>query len=227
MKYDVKTFSDKFRSLIGDAQMQVPSQFVIDSLNWAFNTLPTVPKLAKAFSKHQTKQLDANEHFRWDLTDKGFRCIADFALMKFYTTTGGDPCLLPLCYQEPEVFYAMNGLVEKKAKGTPCKYTLEREGDATYLVLDRPSDVPIVVDYIAYGYPKNVESMDDEIEISAIIETLILMSMRDVFYQESEDLSFAGAMLDTMSNKYIVEAEQALNRRWGMGPNAIMGEVLS
>lgn len=226
MKYDVRTFSDKFRSLIGDTQLQVPDQFIIDSLNWAFNTLPTVPKLAKAFSQHRNKQLDANDHFRWDLTG-GFRCIADFAMLKFYTTTGGDPCLLPLCYQEPEVFYSLNGLVEKKQKGTPCKYTLEREGDATYLVLDRPSDVPIVVDYIAYGYPKNVESMDDEIDISAIIETLILYSMRDVFYQEAEDLSFAGAMLDTISNKYIPEAIEALHKRWSMGPNAMLGEVTS
>lgn len=224
MKYTVKQFTEKFRELVGDTQKQIPEDFVIAALNWAFNTLPTVPKLAKAFSVHRVKGLNANKHFRWDLTGN-FRCIADFAMMKFYTTTGGDPCLLPLCYQEPEIFYQLNGLVEAKQPGTPCKYTLEREGDATYLVLDRPSNVPIIVDYIAYGYPKNVTSMDDKIEISAIIETLILYSMRDVFYQEAEDLSFAGAMLDTISNKYIPEAIEALWKRPGVAGSAILGET--
>lgn len=225
MVYTIQTFLDKFRSLVGDRQKEIPTSFVIDSLNWAFNSLPSVPKLAKAFSKHYTVQLDANDHFRWNLNGD-FRCLADLPMVAFYTSSeGGDPCRLELCSREPSYFFQKNGLIELKQKGVPCEYTLEREGDNMWLTLDRPSDVPIIVDYIAYGYPMPVSELTNEIELSAIIENLVLQTMRDVFYQEAEDLSFAGAMLDQMSNKYIPEAIQMLNKRLGTQGNAILGEI--
>lgn len=246
MKITMQQFSDKFRSLVGDTNKDIPNSFIITAINWAFNTLPTVPKLSKAFSKHYTIQLDANDHFRWNLNGD-FRCLADVPTLYFYTTTGGDPCRLNLCAKDNRSFYAKNGLVELKQKGVPCEYTLEREDDDLYLVLDRPSDVPILIDYFAYGYPKNVEDFrhpkvdergepvldkegkpiieETEIELSAIIETLVLNTMREVFYQEAEDLAFAGAMLDTASNKFIPEAIQMLHKRFGAQGNAVLGET--
>lgn len=244
----LRTFADKFRSLVGDTNKDIPDSFIITSINWAFNTLPTVPKLAKAFQKHYTVQLDAKDHFRWNLNGD-FRCLVDIPTLYFYTTTGGEPCQLKLCAKDNRSFYAKNGLVEVKQKGRPCEYTLEREDDSLFLVLDRPSDVPIIIDYFAYGYPKNVVDFqhfkvdergdvvkdengnpimeETEIEISAVIETLILNTMREVFYQEAEDLAFAGAMLDTASNKFIPEAIQILYKRFGAQGNAVLGEVNS
>ena len=163
------------------------------AINWAFSDLPSVPKLARAFSKHYTKQLDAKNHFRWELNGD-FRRIADIPLIR-----------------------------SMKKAGVPCQYTIEFEGDAGYLVLDRPSDVPIIIDYIVYGYPQPVSSMDDKIEISAVIENLLLNTMREVFYTESEDLAFAGVMLDVKSNKFIPEAVQMLNKRLSGEPNIILG----
>ena len=222
MKYTVNEFAKRFRSLVGDSGKSIPNEFIMTAINWAFSDLPTVPKLAKAFSKHYTKNLDAKNHFRW-LLNGDYRRIADVPMIRFYTTSGGDPCPLKLCYKPVETFYEINGLVSMKKAGVPCQYTIEFEDDNGYLVLDRPSDVPIIVDYIVYGYPQTVSSMEDEIEISAVIENLLLNTMREVFYTESEDLAFAGVMLDVKSNKFIPEAVQMLNKRLSGEPNIILG----
>lgn len=224
MKMQVQEFADKFRSLIGDETISVPEDFIINALNWTFNSLPNVPKLELAFAKHYTKNLDANEHYKWDLTGD-FRRIADFLYLNFYTTTGGDPCPLKLCNRQPKDFYKKNGIINLKQAGLPCEYTLEREDDQTYLVLDRPSDVPVIVDYIAYGYPRPVSSMEDEFEISAVVENLAISAMRRLYYMESSDFAFAGAIGDYLDNKEVVEAIQALNKTYGNEMLPVLGGI--
>lgn len=225
MKMLVKDLADKFRVLVGDDSSNVPDALIIQALNLAFNKLVSVPKLSRAFTKHYTVNLDAMDGYKWKL-EGDFRRIADIPLLNFFSTgQGGDPCPLNICPLQVVPFYNKNGLPSLKKPGIPCEYTIEQEGDSTFLVLDRPSDVPLVVDYIAYGYPAPVYSMGDEIDISAVIEDLILNSMRDAFYTEAEDLAFAGAVLDMMSNKYIPEAIQMLNKGLGVMPAVILGEA--
>lgn len=223
MKMTTGQFADKFRIWVGDSGKKIPNEFIITALNWAFNSLPNVPRLDRAFSKHYTKQLNAKGHYRWNLNGD-FRRLSDIRHLQFYTSKGGDPCPLTICPKDNVEFYEKNGLVGAKKAGTPCEYTLEIEGDDVWLVLDRPSNVPIIVDYIALGYPKPVTSMEDEIDLSAVIENLVMQTMREVYYYESEDLAFAGAALDTNSNKYIPEAIQKLNRRFSNMPPVILGE---
>lgn len=227
-KMTVKELSNKFRLLIGDSptgdeSFDIPDSFIINSINWAFNDLPKVPKLGKLFSKHYHSNLDANGHYRWNL-NRDFRRIIDLPLLAFYTSTGGEPCKLQLCYHDPDVFYEMNGLVNLKEKGKPCSYTIEEEDDNVYLVVDRPSNIPIIVDYIAYGFPKPVTSIDDEIEISAIAENLILSVMKTVWYQEADDFNFSGDISDYVDNKLIPEALQALYHRYGSSGVRVLGE---
>lgn len=207
-------FATKFRSIVGDETLSIPDDFILNGINWALNSLPSVPMLDRAFQKHFTQNLDAKEHYRWKL-GKGFRRLSDIEYLRFYTSTGGDPCPLKVCNRSNIDFYKKNGLVELKVSGTPCEYTLEREGDNTYLVLDRPSNIPIIIDYIAYGYPKPITSLQDSFEASAVIENLMISALRRLWYMETSDFAFAGAIQDYLSNVEVVEAIQMLNKNYG------------
>lgn len=223
MKYSVKQFSDKFRTYIGDSTSDVPIKFIIESLNWAFNTLPNVPKLDKIFSKHYTFNLNADGSYKWSLNGD-FRRLNDILFLNFWTSTGGELCKLDLCNRDNVEFYNKNGIISLKKKGIPCEYTLEQDDDDVYLVIDRPSDVPIIVDYMMTGYPKPVSSPEDIIEISAIAESLILSAMREVYYRETEDFAFAADIASYLDNKQVPEAIQKLNRRMGVEERTILGE---
>lgn len=224
MKYTVKELSIKFRMMLGDSTIDVPNDFIINGLNWAFNELPLVPKLEKLFSKHKQFNLDANNHYRWNLNDE-FRRLLDIPMLNFYTSTGGEPCKLCLCHRDVIDFYDKNGLIDLKQAGKPCEYTIEREDDNVWLVLDRPSDIPIIIDYIMYGFPKPVKSMDDEIEISAIAENLILDVLRVYWLHEADDYAFAADINSYLDNKKVIEAIQALYKQWGVEERRILGEV--
>lgn len=220
----VSDIAKKFRTLVGDTTLDIPDEFVVGGVNYCFNDLPMVPKLEKLFSKHKQFNLDAKDHYRWNLNDS-FRRLTDIPMLNFYTSTGGDPCKLCICHKDVIDFYDKNGIINLKQPGKPCEYTLETEGDNVWLVLDRPSDVPIIIDYIMYGFPKPVESMDDEIEISAIAENLVLDVLRTYWLRESDDFNFAGAIIDYLDNKKIIEAIQLLHRHWGTESTRILGEV--
>lgn len=224
MKYTMKQFSDIFRTHLGDGTEDVPDEFIIHGVNWAFNAMPLVPKLEKIFSKHKTFNLDAKDHYRWDL-NADFRRILDIPMMNFWTSTGGDICKLKICHEDVVEFYNHNGIPYLKEAGKPCEYTIEQEDDKVWLVFDRPLDVPIILDYIAYGIPKPVKSMDDEIEISAIAENLIIDVMMTVYYHESMDFAFSADIASYLDNKKYLEAIQALNRRWGVEEPTIVGEI--
>lgn len=223
MLYKVSEFAKKFRSILGDSTSDCPDEFIINGINWARNELPLVPKLAKIFSKHKQVQLDANNHYRFNL-NTNFRRLLDIPVLNFYTSTGGEPCKLNICHRDVEEFYNRNGLINLRQSGRPCEYTIEQEDDNIWLVLDRPSDIPIILEYIAYGFPKPIQSMDEEIEVSAIAENLIIDAMRSYWYKEADDFAFSGAIIDYLDNKKIPEAIQALNRRWGVEESIILGE---
>lgn len=225
MKTTVEKFSDKLRLALGDGTMDIPSDFIIAGLNWAFNDLPMVPKLDKIFSKHKQFNLDAQNHYRWSLSDAtGFRRISSMPLRKFYTSTGGEPCELNICYRPVEKFYEKNGLVNLKRPGVPCEYTIETEDDNVYLVFDRPLDIPVIVDYIAYGFPKPVESMEDEIEISSIAENLILDAIKAYYLHEADDYAFAADIRSYLDNKKYIEAQQMLYKEWDANAR-VLGEL--
>lgn len=224
MRMTVQEFADKFRVMRGDTTLNTPDEFIIEGLNWCFRDLPLVPKLGRLFSKHYKYNLDANHHYRWPINGD-FRRLIDIPMMNFYTSTGGEPCKLLVCHEDVEDFYEMNGLIELKHPGEPCTYTIEDEDDSIWLVFDRPLNIPVIVDMIVYGFPKPVKSMDDVIEISAIAEQLIMMVLSTVWLQEAEDFSFAGNIYDYLDNKWLPEAIQALNKRWGVSKTAILGEV--
>lgn len=223
----VKEFSDNFRALVGDSTVSTPDRFIISGLNWCFNELPLTPKLNKVFSKHIKANLDAEGHYRWLLNDD-FRRISEVPMLNFYTTgKGGEPCKLKVCYKPVVDFYTHNGIVELKESGVPCEYTLEEEGDKLYLVFDRPLDVPMMVDYIVYGFPKPVHSMEDEFtfEMTAPLEHLMIMALRTVWYQELDDFAFAGSIYDYLDNKYYPQVVQLLHKRWETGRPIILGEA--
>ena len=223
MKYTVKEYKKMFTSLVGDTAQDTPDSWFINGLNWAIGQLPLVPKLGKIFSKHYKYNLDANGHYRWKLNGD-FRRLIDMPMLNFYTSTGGSPCKLGVCPKDTTDFYEINGLVELKEAGKPCQYTIEQEDDDIYLVFDRPLNVPIIIDYIAYGFPKPVKTTEDEVELSAIAEPLITSALRQVWYMEADDFSFSGSILDYLDNKQIPEAIEALHKRWGSDAIAILGE---
>lgn len=224
MIYTVAEFSKLFQTHIGDGTLDIPDGFIINALNWAFNELPRVPKLEKLFSKHNQVQLDAKDHYRWNLNGD-FRRLLDIPMMNFWTSTGGDICKLNVCHRDVKEFYDHNGVINLKKAGQPCEYTIEQEGDNIWLVFDRPLDVPVIIDYIAYGIPKPVKDEDDKIDISAIAENLIIDVMRTVYYHESDDFAFAADISAYLDNKKIVEAIQALNRNWGVEEPTVIGEI--
>lgn len=221
----VKALADKFRLIVGDSSLSVPDNFIIACLNWAFNSLPSVSKLYLAWGEHNTANLDANGHYRWEIPTK-FRDIVKFEYMNFYTSTGGDQCPLPVCYRSTIPFYKKNGIIENKVAGQPCEYTREREDDKVYLVLDRPSNVPIMVDYVCYGRPQPVSSMEDVIEMPAVVENLVLSAMRRVFYQESSDFAFAADIASYLDNKEVIEAIQELTRQDSNDTMRVLGEAV-
>lgn len=226
MKTTLKDLSYKLQTLLGDNTLDIPEDFLREAYNYSINSLPMVPKLEKLFSKHKQFNLDAKGHYKWSLSDAtGFRRITDLPMLNFYTSTGGEPCKLCVCHRPVKDFYEHNGLVNLKQAGKPCEYTIENEDDNVWLVLDRPSDVPIIVDYIAYGVPKPVENMDDEIEISAIAENLILNTMKACYLHEAEDYAFAADVTSYLDNKTILEAIQMLYKKWGNEQTRILGEV--
>ncbi len=226
MKMKLSDLADKLQSLIGDGTMDLPEEFIINSYNYCINDLPMVPRLEKLFSKHKQFNLDAQNHYKWSLSEAtGFRRITDIPMLNFYTSTGGDPCKLNICHRSVKDFYEKNGIIGLKVAGTPCEYTIEVEDDNVWLVLDRPSEVPIIVDYIAYGFPQPVESLDDEIEISAIAENLVLLVMKACYLHEAEDYGFAADVTSYLDNKKIIEAIQQLNRTWGVDDIRVLGEV--
>ena len=226
MKYSLNTLADKIRLAIGDNTDDLPEDFIINAYNYTINALPMVPRLEKLFSKHKTFNLDAEHHYKWSLSEAtGFRRISDLPMMDFYTSTGGEPCKLDICHRPVVDFYRKNGLVSLKKPGTPCEYTIEEEGDNIWLVLDRPSDVPIIVDYIAYGFPKPVDSMDDEIELSAIAEPLVIDVMKTLYLMEASDYAFAADVRSYLDNKKEIEAIQMLHRQFGMEGPRVLGEV--
>lgn len=223
MKYTVKSFADKFRNIVGDETLDVPMDFVINSINYCFNELPRVPKLNRLFYQHNTVELDAKDHYKWEISGK-FRRLNDTIFMNFWTSTGGDICRLNVCHRDLAAFYNKNGIPKLKRPGTPCEYTLEQEDDNIYLVLDRPSNVPIMLDYGATGYPKPVSSPDDIIEVSSIAENLMLAVMKNVYYQESADFAFAADIESYLDNKLVPEAQQELLKRWTSDTPIILGE---
>lgn len=224
MKYKVSDFENLFRTHIGDGTVDIPDDFVINALNWSFNALPLVPKLSKIFSRHKQVQLDAKDHYRWNINGD-FRRLLDVPMMNFWTSTGGDICKLKVCHKDVVEFYNHNGIINLKEPGKPCEYTIEQEDDNIWLVFDRPLDVPVIVDYIAYGIPKPVKSKDDVIEISSIAENLIIDVMRTVYYHEADDFAFAADISSYLDNKKVLEAIQQLNRRWGVEEPTIVGEL--
>lgn len=226
MIYKVSDLAEKLRLHIGDNTDDLPKDFIINAYNYTINALPMVPRLEKLFSKHKQFNLDAEHHYKWSMSDAtGFRRISDFALFDFYTSTGGEPCKLPICHRSVEDFYQKNGLISLKKPGTPCEYTIEEEGDNIWLVLDRPSDIPIIVDYIAYGFPKPVKSMDDEIDLSAIAEPLVIDVMKTLYLMEASDYAFASDVRSYLDNKKELEAIQMLHRQFGVESPRILGEV--
>lgn len=226
MKMKVSELAEKLRLYIGDNTDDLPEDFIINAYNYTVNALPMVPRLEKLFSKHKQFNLDANNHYKWSLSDStGFRRISDIPMLNFYTSTGGEPCELCICHRPVEAFYSKNGLVGLKKPGTPCEYTIETEDDNIWLVLDRPSDVPIIVDYIAYGFPKPIQSMDDEIELSAIAEPLVIDVMKTLYLMEASDYAFAADVRSYIDNKKEIEAIQMLHRQFGMESPRILGEV--
>ena len=224
MKMTVQEFIDKFRILRGDSTASTPDNFIIEGINWCFREIPRVPKLGRIFQKHVTYNLDANKHYRWNINDS-FRRLIDILMINFYTSTGGEPCRLNICHKDVEDFYNRNGIIELKKPGTPCQYTIEEESDNIWLVLDRPSDVPIILDMIICGFPKEVKSPEDEIDISAIAEQLMLQLLASIWYQESADFNFSEAIFTYMDNKAIPEAIQALNKRYSISHQSILGET--
>lgn len=226
MKMKVSDLAEKLRLHIGDNTDDLPEDFIINAYNYTVNALPMVPRLEKLFSKHRKFNLDADHHYKWSMSDAtGFRRITSFPLFKFYTSTGGEPCELCICHRPVTDFYEKNGLVELKKAGTPCEYTIEEEDDNIWLVLDRPSDIPIIVDYIAYGFPKPVKSMDDEIELSAIAEPLVIDVMKTLYLMEASDYAFAADVRSYLDNKKELEAIQMLHRQFGMEGPRVLGEV--
>lgn len=226
MKYPLSTLAEKIRLAIGDNTVDIPSDFIINAYNYTVNALPMVPRLEKLFSKHKHFNLDAENHYKWSLSEAtGFRRISDFSLLEFYTSTGGEPCKLCICHRPVEDFYKNNGLINMKQPGRPCEYTIEFEDDNTWLVLDRPSNVPIIVDYIAYGFPKPVSSMDDEIELSSIAEPLVIDVMKTLYLMEASDYAFAADVRAYLDNKKEIEAIQMLHRQLGIEGPRVLGEV--
>lgn len=226
MKMKVSDLAEKLRLHIGDNTDDLPEDFIINAYNYTVNALPMVPRLEKLFSKHKQFNLDAEHHYKWSMSDAtGFRRISDLPMLDFYTSTGGEPCKLPICHRPVEDFYAKNGLVNLKKPGTPCEYTIETEGDNVWLVLDRPLDIPVIIDYIAYGFPKPVSSMDDEIELSAIAEPLVVDVMKTLYLMEASDYAFAADVRAYLDNKKYIEAIQMLHRRWGTEAPRVLGEV--
>lgn len=226
MKYPLSTLAEKIRLAIGDNTIDIPSDFIINAYNYTVNALPMVPRLEKLFSKHKYFNLDAENHYKWSLSEAtGFRRISDFSLLEFYTSTGGEPCKLCICHRPVEDFYKNNGLISMKQPGRPCEYTIEFEDDNTWLVLDRPSDVPIIVDYIAYGFPKPVSNMDDEIELSSIAEPLVIDVMKTLYLMEASDYAFAADVRAYLDNKKEIEAIQMLHRQLGIEGPRVLGEV--
>lgn len=230
MKILTGDFATKFRSIQGDETISIPDELIINGLNWAFKSLPSVSKLYKAWVKHYTMNLDANGHYKWKIKkgteDKiDFQDIVKFEYMNFFTSTGGDPCPLNVCYRHNTPFYKKNGLPELKVAGKPCEYTREREGDEIYLVLDRPSNVPIIVDYVCYGRPMPVSSMQDVFECPAVVENLIMSALRRVVYQEADDFAFAADIASYLDNKEVVEAIQELTREDSNDTFTILGEA--
>lgn len=218
--------SEKLRSSIGDGTVDISDDFLVNAYNWAITELPLVPRLEKLFSKHKQFNLDAEHHYKWSLSDAtGFRRITDIPMLNFYTSTGGEPCKLTVCHRPVKDFYDKNGLVNLKKPGTPCEYTIETEDDNVWLVLDRPSDVPIIVDYVAYGFPKPATSMDDEIEVSAIAERLLLDVMKTYYLHEADDYAFAADTQSFLDNKLYLEAIQILYKKWGAEEIRVLGEV--
>lgn len=224
MKYRVGEFAEKFLYLLGDESLSLSEPFIVEGLNWSFNELPRVPKLGRLFSKHYTADLDAEGHYKWSLNGD-FRRLSDLAYISFYTSDGGKPCPLSLCNLDTVTFFKRNGLPELKEKGTPCEYALEVEGDDVWLVLDRPLNIPLTVDYIAYGYPRPVKSFDDEIELSAIAENLIIGLMRTVVAYEGLDYNWAADTLEYLSNYALEQAIQELNKRWKVESPILVGEA--
>lgn len=220
----MEQLADKLRLMLGDGSFDIPSEFIINAYNYTINDLPTVPRLEKLFSKHKQFNLDAKNHYRWNLNDS-FRRVTDIPMLNFYTSTGGDPCKLNLCHRPAKDFYEKNGLVNLKQPGQPCEYTIEVEGDEVWLVLDRPSDIPIIIDYIAYGIPKPVKGLEDEIELSAIAENLVLEVMKTIYLHEASDYAFAADVTQYLDNKKLLEAIQLLHRRWGQDAPRVLGEV--
>ena len=226
MNMKLRDLSEKLRLLIGDNTEDLPEDFIINSYNYSINSLPLVPRLEKLFSKHRQFNLDANKHYKWSLSDAtGFRRITDIPMLNFYTSTGGEPCKLCLCHRHTKDFYEHNGLVSLKKPGKPCEYTIETEDDNVWLVIDRPSDVPIIVDYIAYGFPKPAKSIDDDIEVSAIAENLILDTMKACYLHEASDYAFAADVTSYLDNKTILEAIQMLHKSWGTEQIRVLGEI--
>lgn len=212
MIYVINEFFDKFRSVVGDTTVDCPDDFLINATNWCFNELPNIPKLNKLFSARYVANLRTGS-YRWKI-NRDFRSINDILYMYFYTSKGGKPCRAKVCNLPNDEFYAKAGIVELNEPGIPCSYTIEFEGDDAYLVFDRPLSVPMMLQYTVTGYPKPITSVNEKREISAVGENLIIALMRKIWYEESDDFAFSGAIEQYLDNKLIQEAVFQLNKKF-------------
>lgn len=220
----VQDLIDKTQVYLGDGTRDFSDEFIINCLNYAYNELPLVPKLGRIFSRHYTKRLKSIGHYRW-LLNGDFRRLSDTPYLYFWSSTGGDPCPLNICNRDNATFFAKNGLIEAREAGTPCEYTIEQEDDDIYLVVDRPLNIPIIIDYEAYGFPKPVRSTTDTVKLSTIAENLVLQIIRSLAYMEMDDMSFSMTVEELLDNRDLARAVQELNKRWRVEAPTILGEV--
>lgn len=223
MRYIINDFFNKARTLFGDGTYDVSNDFLKDALNWTFNELPTIPKLNKLFSARYVANLKRGS-YRWKI-NRDFRSINDIMYMYFYTSTGGSPCKRKICQLDNDTFYAKNGIIELNEPGVPCTYTIEHDGDETYLVFDRPLSIPMMVQYEITGYPKPVENLEEEREISAIAENLIIALMRKLWYEEADDMAFSQSIEMYLDNKLVLEAMQQLNKKYKNEMPRVLGGI--
>ncbi len=215
-------FSDviaEYRRRRGDTTDSITSEFIIDAFNWGARELARAPGIGDRILLWQmTKSLaprskDGSPARRWDLTDYSQTdTIQDITMLNIWRSTTTKPeQMRDLTFLDPDEFYSEYPKFMPYTPGIPKAMTFDSDGDTAWLALDRPSSIPLFVDYRFVAGPKPVKKPSDIVKIPSVAYNTILDFLDIYYFMEGMDYALTDP---TWSNidKAMAEIRQKVNK---------------
>ena len=194
-------YYDNFRILMGDGGGDITEEFFLSCINYMIRDIMLEAKLERLFRVHDTMRLTqltrkGKKSNKWKISLKNLGDIIDIHNLVILEADGCTLCPVQPCYMEPDKFYNAFPFPEGTCPGQPCHYTIDEDGENTYLMFDKPVDKPYIVDLRYSAYPGDIESLEDKVPYPVKAINVLIEGLRREVYQRDTDFAFSRSMFD-------------------------------